>query len=182
MGWLFSNRWGSKDELVRFLRSPERNGPHYEVLASTVRGSRHWYVARYTKDDKVVTFIGLDLMESGGNEGWGYKDMDESVGPYYYDCPLRFLDMVAGSEPVGYAEKWRESVREWHAKKAARPEWVAGMVVKYGAANYRLDAPAGPRRGWSVTDVATGVRYRMTAPQLAKCEPVVEENAMEVAQ
>lgn len=176
MGWLFSDRWASKEQLVAYLRSPERNGSNYEVLASTVRGSRHWYVARYTKDDKVVTFIGLDLMEKStdGVHGWGYKDMDESVGPYHYDCPLRFLDMVRDSEPVGYAADWRKSVREWHRKRAERPEWVAGQVVAYGGHEYRLTAPAGPRRGWNVIRVSDGAAFRMTAPQLLKAQLVSE--------
>jgi hypothetical protein len=165
MGWLFSNRWATKNDLVDYLKSPARNGENLELLASTVRGNRHWYVARYRKEEKDITFIGLDLMQSGKEDGWGYKDMDESVGPYYYDCPLKYLDMVG--EPVGNAAEWRAKVRERHQKKAARPSWVPGMVVTYGGYSYRLNNPAGPRRGWAVTRTTDGVQFRMKANQLS---------------
>lgn len=174
MGWLFMSEHKTKESLVAYLKSPSRMGPNYEVLASTVRGNRHWYVAQYQKDDKPVRFIGLDLMESGGaGEGWGYKDMDESVGPYYFDCPMSYLDMVRDWEPVGSAAKWRESVRAWHAKRAEKKAVLApGVVVQYGGHRYRLDRPAGPRKGWVVTQTVTGTVYRMTAPQINQCEVV----------
>jgi hypothetical protein len=164
MGWTYSPSWRSKDELVRYLKSPERNGEHYQILASTVRGQRHWYVARYQKDGQDITFIGLDLMQSGREDGWGYKAMDESVHPYYYDCPLKFLDMV--SEPHGSAAEWRAKVREHHQKKAARPQWEAGMIVTFGGYSYRLESPYAPRKGWSVTRMGDGQRFRMPASYL----------------
>ena len=39
----------------------------------------------------------------------GYKDMDEESHPYYYSCPLSYLEMV----PVA-CEEWRAQVRDHH--------------------------------------------------------------------
>jgi hypothetical protein len=37
--------------------------------------------------------------------------MSEQVHPYYYSCPLAYLDMV----PEVKCEEWRALVREYHA-------------------------------------------------------------------
>ena len=41
--------------------------------------------------------------------------MSESVHPYFYYCPLGYLDMVPLEVYGGYAE-WRELVRQYHAR------------------------------------------------------------------
>jgi hypothetical protein len=57
-------------------------------------------------------YIGCHLLESAGLE-WGYKSLDESVHPYYYSCPLRYLDMAPVQSPA-----WRERVHRFHAGRA----------------------------------------------------------------
>lgn len=52
-----------------------------------------------------------------------YKDMDESMQPYSYDCPVRMLDLLdrlaPATEPASGAYKWRAACRQHHADKAA---------------------------------------------------------------
>jgi hypothetical protein len=50
-------------------------------------------------------YIEINLVEGGG-----HKALEESMHPYYYDCPLAFFDLV----PERCAE-WRQKVRE-HAQ------------------------------------------------------------------
>jgi hypothetical protein len=52
--------------------------------------------------------IGCHLLERGYG-GWGFKVMCEAMHPYYYTCPLEYLDLV----PVACPE-WREKVRLYH--------------------------------------------------------------------
>jgi len=42
-------------------------------------------------------WIGCDLLRSHKDFGWGDKDLDESIGPYFSSCPLKYLDLVRGS-------------------------------------------------------------------------------------
>lgn len=56
-------------------------------------------------------FITCDLLRCHRGE-WGYKDMDESCGPHYFNCPEKYLKMV----PVANAE-WREGVAEYHRRR-----------------------------------------------------------------
>ena len=53
-------------------------------------------------------FIGCDVLaEDDGN--WGYKDMIEEEHPYYYSCPLEFLDLAPEA-----SKDWRVLVRQYH--------------------------------------------------------------------
>jgi len=69
----------------------------------------------WTKDGKEVRprdrFIGCDLLRCYSGE-WGYKDMCESMHPYYYNCPWSYLKMTPCSH-VG----WRLGVIAYHARR-----------------------------------------------------------------
>lgn len=166
MGWSFNPGLRSKAEMVAHLTRATRFNERFELLKSTTVGNNHWYLSR-RKEDGLIS-IGLDKMEAGGREGWGYKDMSEYDCPNEIDCPLSFLD--AASEPTGHAVAWREEVRKHHAEKAARPRLTAGLVVTYGQCAYRLVRSAGPRRGWHVERTSDGANFRMKCTQLASSQ------------
>ena len=102
MGWLFT-RGASKDDVVQELL---RQSPpvEYALCANTL-----WLVA----ECRGQRFIACFLLEAGG-DGWGYKAMEEAMHPYYYDCPLRLLELA----PVA-SEEWRRKVSEYHAGNQA---------------------------------------------------------------
>lgn len=54
-------------------------------------------------------FVAL-MQYSRRDEGWGYKDMDESMGPSESKCPLSYFDMVPCPDNVS-AKRWRERCR-----------------------------------------------------------------------
>jgi hypothetical protein len=167
MGWLFSTQWRDRSDLVRHLRRPERFGDNLELVRACVTGSHHWYLVRERATG--LHWIGLDLLQSGRGDGWGYKDLDESVGPTAVDCPLAYL-AAPHADRDGWALQWRERVRAYHAGRQARPSPAPGAWVLFGGRAYRLLEPAGPRRGWRVAD-ELGDTYRMQARQLARAEP-----------
>lgn len=79
---------------------------------TTCYGRRLWVVAKSHTGQKL---IGLYLMQKGGHV-WMYKPMDETMHPYYYDCPLSLLKKV--DEPINEnSEKWREKVRYYHTQQ-----------------------------------------------------------------
>lgn len=63
--------------------------------------------------------IACDLLQYRTGFGWGYKDMDESMHPYFYSCPLKYLAMVPIEQFGGNAE-WRAVVHEYHAELQAK--------------------------------------------------------------
>jgi len=76
-------------------------------------------------------FIGCSILGSDPGCGWGSKDMEESMGPCYYSCPLSYLDIVP--DPGGYATAWREQVREyWQKRRSARAKVKVGDTILLG--------------------------------------------------
>lgn len=166
MGWLFSSRWTTRAEMVAYLRRQDRFVEGYSMLRSSVVGNHHWYLVKREADGAV--YIGLDLMQGSkpGHPGWGYKDLDETMGPCEVDCPQSFL--AQASAPEGYAAEWRERVRKHHAQKAATPKPACGLEITYGPTTYRLERSLGPRKGWRVSRVSDGHPFRMNARQIAQ--------------
>lgn len=67
------------------------------------------YVCSYShgSDQKKLSVVLLEKFQ----ESWGYKVIDEDMGPYYDQCPQRVMD--AADEPVGEpAAKFRERCQE----------------------------------------------------------------------
>lgn len=134
MGWLFKSGYSRKD-LIEDRTSdwehirPDGNRVNATCLAHCYRGGVFsgvlWTVWERTllKDGQPVEqpqrWIGCDLLQCRKEQGWGYKDMDESVHPYYYSCPIGYLAKVPIEEYGGNAE-WRDMVRSYHASQVEK--------------------------------------------------------------
>lgn len=122
MGWSYGCE--TRRELIHELTVGWRHGgdgPSRKCLAHCYRGNRYsgvlWTVWAILEADGTERkrFIGCDLMHFRGGE-WGYKDLCESMHPYFYSCPLGYLAMV----PQVECEDWRKVVREYHAKRTKK--------------------------------------------------------------
>ena len=97
----------------------------YKVLKSTMKGSVY-----YAAIQNIACFDGFDddgkeiytPIENGKvwcaicltkvKDGEFYcKDMDETMGPLYYDCPKSILNLLSETDNK-YALKWRQKCRE----------------------------------------------------------------------
>lgn len=119
MGWTHT-AGATKSDIIKDCIRVQGWGESREGLAieHCVRGNVLWTVhviREVTTHAEVARFIGCFLLRSNPGYGWGYKDMDESMGPCYYSCPLGYLDMVPCPDNVPYAKAWREKVRAYHA-------------------------------------------------------------------
>lgn len=126
MGWLFGHY--TRKSLVDHLL----HGNGVKTIKHCFKGNNLWAVQEGTKTDgTLIKFIALYLLRGSPKVttdpyNWGYKDMDEGAGPYYYNCPLAYLDMVP--DPGGHATEWRKQVREYHAK--ANQKLVEGQRIR----------------------------------------------------
>lgn len=127
MGWAFG--WDRRKELINDLT--EDRGTKTVCIKKCYRGGFRtgvlWSVWEYTEPvtwgDRVIPigyrYIRCDLLRYYRNQGWGYKDMTESMGPYYYSCPKSYLAMT----PVENAE-WREKVLQYHQDRLDKRQKV----------------------------------------------------------
>ncbi len=131
MGWLFTRGSTRKDLIERRTRSWVAPGPQDTTVTTTClahcyRGGAFsgvlWAVweRTYTRNGEVVNsperWITCDLLKYQRGFGWGYKDVEESMHPFYYSCPLRYLDLVP-IETYGGCGEWREGVRRYHQRQ-----------------------------------------------------------------
>ena len=125
-GWLIG--WASRSSLIEHLTSC--NG--VKTLKRFFSGNDMWTVQETPTGER---FICLYKIVGGRGQDWGYKDIDESMGPYETSCPLSFFDMVPC--PEGYAVEFRERCREAHARRH-QPVKVGDVVLLTGGKCYRI--------------------------------------------
>jgi hypothetical protein len=75
-----------------------------------------------------------------------YKDMEETVCPFMYNCPERILKLAEQSEPTNdMSREWRENVHKVLAKKKAIKSLKVGDTIKlnkvlnFGKEKYKED-------------------------------------------
>lgn len=119
MGWLYSERWPERSDLIKHLT--EGNG--IKTLKHCCVGNNLWCVheavhqAGSERAGEVIRFVCLYKMQKHGGSYpyWGYKDIDESAGPGEISCPVSYLTMC--TYPVNqYAYDWRQAVYARHEK------------------------------------------------------------------
>ncbi len=129
MGWTYPNGVSRKELIQQRTRTWEREINDVLVrsncIAHCFRGGRFsgvlWAVWERTFErdgkqvEKTQRWITCDLIRCYSGD-WGYKDMDESCGPYYFSCPQSYLTMVSLEQYGGNAE-WRSQVRLYHQKQ-----------------------------------------------------------------
>lgn len=142
MGWLFKSGSTRRGLIAERIEGWERTNPDglfitSKCLAHCYRGGVFsgvlWSVweRTFTTDDVESSpkqrWIQCDLLRYQ-QDAWGYKDMEESMHPYYYSCPGKYLDMVPLEKFGGNAE-WREQVVEHHqrAKEKRRARSLANQ-------------------------------------------------------
>lgn len=174
MGWTTSTQWQSKKDLIAYLTKDHfhctpRASITSKCVTKTLRGNTLWAVwditniDHHTSDFKQHRYIACYLLRSYGLRGFGYKDMWEDEGPFYYDCPLKYLDMV----PEVANESWREGVRHYHARKHV--ELFSGLIVGLRDCvipALKLTNPD-PRKGWWQGVARDGRTFRIARKHLS---------------
>lgn len=149
----------NRPALVAELTTRWQSGEKYmETVAHTLRGNVLWAVHRWvdaegqvisTSDDRGGHFIYAYLLQVHGGD-WGYKPLEESSGPVYYTCPLKYLDMAAETHP-----EWREKVRNYH--RAKKRTFEIGQWYEYANEGIVRISRINPLCGW-----LDGTEYRLT--------------------
>jgi hypothetical protein len=176
MGWLYMKSLKGHSGPRQYLDAQftyERPGTTSKVLRSALVGMRVYYAAAEqlriaTGRREVWAAICLVRYNPRDREGYifGYKDTDESMGPYECDCPEPILDLLTPTDRL-YALQWRARCRENTATRrtvAAKPSPRAGQVIVFdeplsfadGRSFEQLEVIANPRSHRTVLFRAPG--------------------------
>lgn len=129
MGWTWihvNEDWNGKIDRKKVMdeRFVEDNKERsWEVVKSSMVG-RIWYGAlkRTNKmTSKTYTFAVVAITSTQKDEyfNFGYKDMDESMVPYYYDCPVSILKLLDETDDEN-SLSWRKGCYENHEEKSKK--------------------------------------------------------------
>lgn len=141
MGWTSYriNKSATIDQTLRqeFTQSGNNTRPAWDVMQSATVGAV-WYAAMRRTDYDTstpdgstrerVTYYGMVCLterrtpRGSDRTEFAYKDMDETMLPFYYDCPARILDFLDTHAPAteGNAQAWRARCRQRLAEKNQR--------------------------------------------------------------
>lgn len=127
MGWLymqsldgFANPKAYLDDQFTY----DRNGSAARVLRSQVVDGRVYYaaveLAKPSEPRAIIALVCLVAHNPRDPEGYifGYKDMDEGMGPVESDCPEAILDLLTPTTRP-YALEWRARCRANAAMRRA---------------------------------------------------------------
>lgn len=129
MGWTVEYEFRPRKEFFNdLLREWTSNGHTTTCLRHVYRGAP-WKGVLYalwqhtSPDGNVGKYVVVYLIQKRNGEGWGYKDMSHDMHPYYYSCPLSYLEGI-DLQSEG-AKRWVHNVREyWAARREKRkPEY-----------------------------------------------------------
>lgn len=179
MGWLFGHY--DRKSLVNHLLY----GNGVKTLKHCFKGNNMWAVQEYQREGMKhpVRFICLYMLQGNPRTkndpcNWGYKDVDETAGPYQISCPVGYIELVEahekefGYEPTSYAPEWRKSVRAAAEKKARK--FVPGQRLKLYGNEYDVLADLGRNKYRVVghSDSVRGNTYTLPARMIKDAEVV----------
>lgn len=134
MGWLCYDIYTSpKQECDRILNYKGENGIQ-EVLASYMKGNIYYAVVHQKTEKRDCNFAAVFLTyyspKARNGYNFGYKDMDETMGPHYYDFPEKYLNMLSPTTSK-FALEWREEVKQNIERKKRIAKLKVGTQIKF---------------------------------------------------
>ena len=141
MGWTCALK-PKGQSLVRFFKSVGAltwNSPHVRqrVLDTALINKNEFYAAvesvnSQTQDKRVFALV--ILIKRFKNESYNicWEEMDEDMGPCYYNCPERILDLLTPTSNQNALE-WRRKCREKLDKRGQMPPLKKGTAIKFSS-------------------------------------------------
>lgn len=122
MGWTFFNATGKPSDILtrEFTQKPsEKYLSEFKVIDQATRGNTWYAVIQSTNPEGIVRVYGMVCLFTFRRGNFGYKEIGEECGPYQCQAPLRIVNLLDKLSPseCGYNLKWRQSVRDYHAKQ-----------------------------------------------------------------
>lgn len=150
MGWFFCD----KDKYKQDVKECVLNYCFNEEERKNIKYIECKKDSAYMIYDNGKNKYGLIYAIQNTNYEFGYKDMDLSVCPYYYNCSEKFYKMckeIYSNTDSEYAKQWLKNYEEINAKKKQKQKLIkslkVGDIVEFINANY------GNQKQWRVSSI-----------------------------
>lgn len=187
MGWTFfaDNPAETRESIIRREFETTASGEHaysWGFDSMAVRGSTVYAIMwREHSTTKNRVYFGTVILTQRKRGQFGYKDMSEDCGPYYYDAPvgmIKRLNLLAPVDPGSNAAGWRvrclQHADERKAKRREVRSFKPGDRVKFSPNGqiFELLEKLGPRRGFLVRVAGRPdcSKYTASARQMSKAQ------------
>jgi hypothetical protein len=118
MGW-YGDQCTRKQKVEHLLEP--FNGQR--CLRHCYRGNAYKGVLWSVWESPAGNYIRCDLLHYRDGM-WMHKPMDESMGPFFYSCPLSYLKMAPVADPT-----WRECVVAYHNTRKEKRRAIRSVSV-----------------------------------------------------
>lgn len=139
MGWTFMEKPRDvRGYLDASLTWQSENGTRRVLDSAIVAWSEYYAAVEWIKPDGsrevwCATFKLAFVPKAVDGYTFGYKDMEESMGPCMWRCPARILYLLTATDNEN-ANAWRAKCREYIARRAALPKLREGMRLRVAGA------------------------------------------------
>lgn len=114
MGWTSFRL--EKDNVSNWFKN-EFNVEKFECVKHAIVGNTIYGAIKNKQTGDVFAVIFLIRWDNSDYSfNFSYKDMDETMNPFYYDCPMSILKLLTPTENE-YALLWRSEVEKFNNKK-----------------------------------------------------------------
>lgn len=128
MGWTFTHKPRGQS-VVDFFRQRYGCDASRGRILDGAASLTEAYLAWQKPDGSVVALVYLLHYSREAGYNFGYKDMDEDMGPCAIRCPERILGLLTPTEhPLAIA--WREKCRAYHARMREK-RLAPGEVIRF---------------------------------------------------
>lgn len=130
----------------------------YEVLEVSITGGAAYILCRDKQENKVAVLV-MKIEYQRGHYNFCYGNAyPEEALPYFFDCPVRFLDQLPPTENKKALE-WRRLCREAAAERAAKAATKRAKPKITDGCTVRFEQPIEFADG-RVLDTFTAATYR----------------------
>lgn len=156
MGWDFSNRPKGMTTRAYFEREFSHGTPdaRTEFLGTAMVGSTFYAAVHVLGTDEVYALVCL-TQRARGYFNFGYKDMDETMGPDAAEMPSKLLDMLSPTENE-WALSWRSRCRQNAHRATVAASLQRGDIIKITSSPLQFRGYAGDVREIEVRDAKRG--------------------------
>lgn len=144
MGWTYTQKpYNGMKKAMDELHTWQSENVKYTVLDSALLYFREYYAAVKIEEPgkPARVFAAASMLDYRPNDQlpFGYKSMDETVGPVIDNCPARILDLLTATD-YEHAIAWRARCRENIARRAAVNKMKPGARFMFRESIYFLES------------------------------------------